>query len=200
MAAFDAKPVRFSALIDSSGKPEVYLPLTAPGSDRTFQKAVKERRVVSVKQEPTSTRKDFGFVGFLNEKFVSYLIFPKPLKAAEGQRVIGLKYDLIEKPASSVSSDRDSQREAVASRRRDKASRSPKPRLSIKPARPKTPLPPPIPKQFAVKFRITTVSEREVSVSAFTKSEAQRNAIQELTDGGALSEAKIKVVAIKPKG
>ena len=52
---------------------------------------VREERVLSLKQEPTGTKKDFGTVGFLQEKYVSYLIFPKPLTPFAGKRVVGIK-------------------------------------------------------------------------------------------------------------
>lgn len=68
--------VRFSAVVQASGKPEVYLPLADPKHDRGFMRAVRQHRVMSLKQEPTATKKDFSIVGFVEEKYVSYLIFP----------------------------------------------------------------------------------------------------------------------------
>ncbi|HMJ64629.1 MAG TPA: hypothetical protein VK615_04695, partial [Candidatus Binatia bacterium] len=58
-------------------------------------RAVKEERVVTIKQEPTSKHKDFGIVGFLKERYVTYLIFPKSLRPFSGQRVIGINYDVL---------------------------------------------------------------------------------------------------------
>ncbi len=59
-----AKQVRFASVVAVAGKPEVYLPLFDPKQDRAFMRALKENRVLSVRQEPTSTRADFGTVGF----------------------------------------------------------------------------------------------------------------------------------------
>src|SRR5215210_7440874 len=87
--------VRYSEVLKSAGAPEVYLPLSDPKHDANFMRAVREVRVLSLKQEPTGTKKDFGTVGYLPERFVSYLIFPKSLKSFEGRRVIGIKYDTL---------------------------------------------------------------------------------------------------------
>jgi hypothetical protein len=95
------KAVRFAALIKAFGQPSVYLPLVAPREDKEFMRAVKERRVLTIHQEPTSTRKDAGTVGFLEEKFVTYLVLSKSLKDFDGARVVGIKYDVLE--AASVS-------------------------------------------------------------------------------------------------
>ena len=90
------KPVRFSSLVEKGGKPTVYLPLSEPTKDPAFMRAVNEQRVLTIKQEPTSTHKDFGIVGFLKEKFVTYLVFPKTLRPFTDQRIVGIKYDLLE--------------------------------------------------------------------------------------------------------
>src|SRR5687768_9474237 len=87
--------VRFTEVVKIAGPPEIYLPLADPKHDRNFMRAVKDQRVLSLKQEPTGTKKDFGTVGFVREKFVSYLIFPKSLARFEGRRVIGIKYDTL---------------------------------------------------------------------------------------------------------
>ena len=55
-----AKSVRFTAVIATAGKPKVYLPLFDPKKDRAFMRAVKENRVLSIRQEPTSKRTDFA--------------------------------------------------------------------------------------------------------------------------------------------
>jgi len=61
-------------------------------------KAVKENRVLTLIQAPASKRKDFGRIGFHQEAFASYLVFPKPLPKETKPRVIGIKYDLMEQP------------------------------------------------------------------------------------------------------
>jgi hypothetical protein len=44
------------------------------------------------------TRKDFGIVGFHQEKFASYLVFPKRLPKIDEARVIGINYGLLRQP------------------------------------------------------------------------------------------------------
>src|SRR3954469_1599945 len=95
MGLIETKQVRFSKLLEQSGKPAAYLPFGDPEKDESFMRAVKEERVVTIKQEPTSKHKDFGIVGFLKERYVTYLIFPKPLRQFSGQRVIGINYDVL---------------------------------------------------------------------------------------------------------
>jgi hypothetical protein len=90
-----AKNVRFASVVAQAGQPEVYLPLSDPKHDRAFMRAVKEHRVLSVKQEPTSTRKDFGVVGFDEARHNTYLVFEKPLTKFLDARIVGIKYDVV---------------------------------------------------------------------------------------------------------
>src|SRR5688572_20763918 len=99
-----AGTVRFSELVKAAGQPEVYLPLADPKQDRNFMRAAREQRVVSIKQEPTGTKKDFGTIGFLAEKYLTYLIFPKPLTTFADKRIVGIKYDTLNQ--ASVASPR----------------------------------------------------------------------------------------------
>jgi hypothetical protein len=90
--------VRFSKLLEESGKPHPITPWGDAHHNQSFMKAVKEHRVVTLKQETTAKAKDFGKVGFLQEPYVSHLVFPKPLKAEPDVHVVSLKYDLLEEP------------------------------------------------------------------------------------------------------
>lgn len=150
--------IRFAAVVQTSGKPEVYLPLADPKHDRNFMRAVREQRVLSLKQEPTGTKKDFGTVGFVPDKYVSYLIFPKSLAAFADKRVVGIKYDTLEN--ASVAAPQPKARTAGR---------------SIKPATPK-PKPRPRPKRFKATVRITTTNEIQISVLAMDKDEAREKA------------------------
>src|SRR5215207_635860 len=96
MEVTTAKQVRFTKIVETGGKPEAYLPFSDPEKDPAFMRAAKEGRVVTLKQEPTAKHKDFGIVGYMKEKFATYLIFPRTLKARSGQRVIGINYDLLQ--------------------------------------------------------------------------------------------------------
>jgi hypothetical protein len=89
------KTVRFSALVAAGGKPELYLPLFDPNHDRGFIQAAKQHRVLSIRQEPTSKKADFGIVGYDERKHTSYLVFPRSLRRFANARVVGIKYDMI---------------------------------------------------------------------------------------------------------
>ena len=156
-----ADTVRFSELVKAAGKPEVYLPLADPKHDREFMRAVREQRVLSLKQEPTGTKKDFGTIGFLAEKHVSYLVFPKTLTAFDGRRVVGIKYDLLQEAEVAVP------RSVPAA-----------PKRSVKPAVPK-PKPKPRPKRFTAVVRITSANEVKVTVKALDEKQARGKAEEE---------------------
>lgn len=90
-----AKTVRFSALVESSGKPKQQLLWTAPEKDKAFLKAVEQNRVVTLVQINVGTRKDYGMVGFFPEKRGTFLVFPKSISYATGTKVTGIKYEQI---------------------------------------------------------------------------------------------------------
>jgi hypothetical protein len=89
---------RFAKVVEAVGKPEIVSLWTKPERDKSFMAAVRQNRVMTVRQETVGSSKDFGIVGFIREKNVSYLVFPKTLKDFQGQRIVGIKYDLIETP------------------------------------------------------------------------------------------------------
>jgi hypothetical protein len=91
--------VRFSKVIQVVGKPFVHLLWMDPAKDSALQKAIKADRVMTVHQQPGETKADYGTVGFEKGALGEILVFPKPLKQFSNQRVIGIKYDLIEWPA-----------------------------------------------------------------------------------------------------
>jgi len=88
------KTIRFQALVDRSGRPDVYTPWSDPLKDRAFQKARKENRVLTIHQNPHGA-KDYGEVGFEQGHGSTFLIFPKSLRSAENKRVVGIHYDEI---------------------------------------------------------------------------------------------------------
>jgi hypothetical protein len=164
--------VRFSELLKAAGKPEVYLPLSDPKRDREFMRAVREDRVLSIKQEPTGTKKDFGTVGFLPERYVSYLVFRKPLTPFKGKRVVGIKYDTVSEAGISTS----------------RASAAPSSR-SVKPSRPK---PKPRPKRFTATVRLTRTNEVRVTVEAFDEKEARVKAEETARERGDSRPSQVK--------
>lgn len=150
------KEIRFGDLVKQSGKPEVVSLWTDPKRDRSFMKAVKENRILTLTQEPTSKRKDFGRIGFHPEPHVSYLVFPKPLPKDTAPRVIGIKYDLIASPR--VSDPIIVPEEKISRRRPKPEKRKPK---------------------FDVLIRRSIVIETVINVeNASTQNDAKRKALQ----------------------
>jgi hypothetical protein len=173
-----AGTVRFASIVAAAGQPEIYLPLLDPKHDRAFMKAVKEARVLTVKQEPTSTRADFGVVGFDEGRHVTYLLFPRSLKKFADARIVGIHYDDIKGSVVSrgrITEPRHSARQRATPKARRvsvRKSAPPKPPKPLKPPKP----PKPAAKQFRVRVRIRTTNEEEFTVSALTQSEAKQKA------------------------
>ena len=92
MERIDTRRLRFTQVVAECGEPEVHLLFA---EDRQFEQALRDERVMSVKQE--RGKKEFGMVGF-DPKHIALLVFPKPLTAFIGARVIGIDYELIKKP------------------------------------------------------------------------------------------------------
>jgi hypothetical protein len=89
------KSVRFSKVIEDAGKPQVALLWQDPRHDPSLQSALRQNRVMTVQLKHTGSASDFGVVGFKQSPHAEYLIFPKSLKAFEGDKVVGIKYELI---------------------------------------------------------------------------------------------------------
>jgi hypothetical protein len=191
------KTVRFSKLVEEFGKPALYLPLADPAKDPKFKETAKENRVLTIKQDPTSKQKDFGIIGFLPEKFATYLIFPKSLEAFANARVVGIKYedladDTIAPPPSAMPKPK---------KPGPAAKMEPKPKLAVLPEH--KPRPEPKPKTFAVRVRVTATasSEQDISVTALTKAEAKTKAEQQAKNSLDLSQAKLKtkIISVREK-
>lgn len=86
--------VRFSKVLEACGKPDIHLLLIDPAKDRTLQAAIKSDRVMTLYQQSGGT--DHGVVGFEQGRSRQFLVFPKPLKPFLGQRIVGIKYELLE--------------------------------------------------------------------------------------------------------
>lgn len=196
MEVSNVKQVRFAKIVEAGGKPEAYLAFSDPDKDPSFMRAAKESRVVTVKQDPTSTRKDFGVVGYVKEKYSTYLIFPKSLREFSGQRVIGIDYGILESadvriggkvPAPRKTPPPKKERSAAISNKKP-----PKPEPKPKPEKPK-----PQPKQFRVEVQITTVDRKEIEVTAWNQAEAKANAIREIQSSTDFDKARMTVKAVK---
>jgi hypothetical protein len=86
--------VRFSKVLEACGKPDIHLLLIDPAKDKTLQTAIKSDRVMTLYQQSVGT--DHGVVGFEQGRSRQFLVFPKPLKPFLGQRIVGIKYELLE--------------------------------------------------------------------------------------------------------
>jgi hypothetical protein len=166
------KTLRFIELVKTSGKPYVATLWTEARTDPILRKAIRENRVVTVRQENVGTKKDSGKLGFHQEKNVSYFVFPKPLPKIPDARVIGINYSLLEK--SDVA---DPVETARATKNR---------------------LPPPVKtkrarKEFTATVRRTAVWETTLRLSAVTEAEAKKKAEQSLREQKLpMSEAIVK--------
>ena len=100
MARAANKTVRFTQVVERSGRPRVHTLWLPPDEDPEFKRARHAHRVMTVEQSPGGGKADFGRVGFdeKHEHGGQFLIFPKSLKSFEGARVVGLKFDLVEQP------------------------------------------------------------------------------------------------------
>jgi hypothetical protein len=85
--------VRFYKVLEACGKPDIHLLLIDPAKDKTLQAAIKSDRVMTLYQ---SGGTDHGVVGFEQGRSRQFLVFPKPLKSFLGQRIVGIKYELLE--------------------------------------------------------------------------------------------------------
>jgi hypothetical protein len=94
-----ANQVRFTQLVKASGRPHsATLWVADPAEDPEFKKAIADNRIVTVHLVNVGGKKESGEIGFVKGGAASYLIFPKSLPLAEGTRVIGLKFDMLEDP------------------------------------------------------------------------------------------------------
>src|SRR3982750_3163326 len=94
MKLLKVKTARFTAVVEKSGRPEVYILWQKPKTDRHFQSLLKNNRVMTVR--PSDSGTDFGEVGFHEKKGARYLAFPKSLKRFEGQRMVGSVWRVVE--------------------------------------------------------------------------------------------------------
>ncbi|MDB6154565.1 MAG: hypothetical protein JWL90_3018 [Chthoniobacteraceae bacterium] len=97
------KTVRFSQVTAQCGAPEPYTLWNKPESDKRFQRALKEHRIMTIHQETVGSKKDYGEVGFTKDKQGNLLLFGKSLRAFEGRRIIGVKYELLKSAPAAAS-------------------------------------------------------------------------------------------------
>jgi hypothetical protein len=133
------KTVRFSQIVEKSGKPDAYILWTDPKKDTEFQRALKQNRVMTVHQETVGAKADYGTVGFDKKKTGELLLFPKSLKRFEGKKVVGVKYDLLEKPAAAPKQQPKAKRKPKKAKT-TKAERRNEKIIAFKPAQDRAPV------------------------------------------------------------
>jgi hypothetical protein len=172
--------LRFSELVKRHGQPEIKTLWTKPEDDAAFMRAVKQDRVLTLVQEPSSKHKDSGEIGFHQKPYASYLIFPKALEESKGAKVIGIKYDLIREPQISDALSSKSLK-TLPRKKRIQAAEKPEKRLL-----------------FNIRVRRTAILDTTIAVEAKSKSEARQRAI-EIAKGQSFnsSEATIKTEALR---
>ena len=91
------KTVRFSKVVDECGSPEVFLLLREDDPD--FQKALKANRIMTLTGRDHNGGTDSGSVGYDPQSRGQLLEFPKSLRTFADRKVVGIKYDLLQKEA-----------------------------------------------------------------------------------------------------
>lgn len=159
--------MRFAELVKAAGNPYVATLWTNPKSDRHFTRAVRENRVLTVRQPVGTHKKDFGVVGFHEEKNASYFIFPKRLRAQPETQVVGIKYDLlVPKPVADPVTRASVASARKRSRHRDGAGAT-EPPIRIEET------------EYTAIVRRTAVWERVITVRANNKPEARQKVATE---------------------
>jgi cytosine deaminase len=102
MELIKVKTARFSAVVAACGRPQVFTLWVDPKNDPTFRKALKSCRVMSVHQTVVGSKKDFAEVGYVRAAQIALLIFPKSLAAFADRRIVGIDYNLVERPSPSA--------------------------------------------------------------------------------------------------
>ena len=93
MKLLKIKTVRFTEVVEKTGRPEPYTLWQKPAADRHLQSQIKNNRVMTIQRSESGT--EFGMAGFKQAKEASYLVFPKSLKRFENRRVVGINWELV---------------------------------------------------------------------------------------------------------
>ena len=127
------KTVRFTQVVEHSGRPQVHTLWRPPDQDPELQRAQKGNRVMTIEPGSSGSKIDVGTVGFERDATLGqFLIFPKSLKAFDGARVVGVKFDLVAQPK--LAAVDPLKHSAVAARRRGAHTAAP---VAASAARPK---------------------------------------------------------------
>ncbi len=94
MKLLKVKTVRFTAVVEKCGRPEVHTLWQKPKADRHFQSLLKNHRIMTIRATESGT--DFGEVGFHQKPGARFLAFAKSLKKFEGNRIVGIDWALVQ--------------------------------------------------------------------------------------------------------
>jgi hypothetical protein len=86
------KSARFAEVVEKCGEPQTYTVWQKSPNDSQLKKLLAQNRIMTVRRGAGA---DFGEVGFHEAKSTIYLHFPKSLKRYTGQRIVGIKWDLV---------------------------------------------------------------------------------------------------------
>lgn len=92
MKLMKVKTARFAEVLEKCGPPGSYTLWRKLNDDPQLKKLLAQNRIMTVRR---GTGADFGEVGFHEAKSTIYLQFPKSLKRFAGQRIIGIKWELV---------------------------------------------------------------------------------------------------------
>ena len=93
MKVLKTKTARFSQVIESCGKPQVYTVWQKLSADRHLQAEIKKNRMMTILKSESGT--DFGIASFKESRDARFLIFPKSLKRFADKRIIGIDWALV---------------------------------------------------------------------------------------------------------
>lgn len=95
MRLLEVKKIRFAEVVKKYGSPERYTLWQEPKKDATLARLLKSDRLMTIRAtEPGKA--EFGEVGFHQREGASYLAFSRSLKRVAGNRIIGIKWDLVQ--------------------------------------------------------------------------------------------------------
>ena len=92
MKLVKVKMARFTEVVEKCGEPQSYTLWRKPTDDPQLKKLLAQNRIMTIRRGAGA---DFGEVGFHKAESTIYLQFPKSLKRWEGQRIVGIKWELV---------------------------------------------------------------------------------------------------------
>jgi hypothetical protein len=92
MKLMKVKTARFAEVVERCREPQSYTLWRKPDDDSQLKKLLAQNRIMTIRR---GSGADFGETGFHKAKSTIYLQFPKSLKRFEGQRIVGIKWDMV---------------------------------------------------------------------------------------------------------